>query len=116
MNRTGRKEGSDPLGPGIPRERHETIRQEIILVLKVFGPLTARELSAEVHVREREVIDHLEHIRKSLEKTGTPLEVTPPECRKCGFVFKTRRRLTKPGKCPSCRSTSIEAPEFKIHA
>jgi predicted Zn-ribbon and HTH transcriptional regulator len=100
--------------PAPPMERQETVRQEMISVLEVFGPLTARELSAEVRVREREVHEHLEHIRKSLEKTGKRLEVTPPECRKCGFVFADRNRLTKPGKCPSCRSTSIEAPAFKV--
>ena len=95
-------------------ERFETVRQEIVEVLGRFGPMTARELSTEVRVREREVIEHLEHIRRSLEKTAKRLEVLPPECRKCGFVFSERVRLTKPGKCPQCRSTSIEEPAFKV--
>jgi len=95
-------------------ERRETVRKEIVSVLEVFGPMTARELSAEVHVMEREVLEHLAHIRQSLDKSGKRLVVTPPECRKCGFVFLERKRLTKPGKCPSCRSTSIESPAFKV--
>lgn len=114
MSREARSESPGKKGPRVPRERHETVRQEMISVLEAFGPLTARELSSEVSVREREVHEHLEHIRISLEKTEKRLEVTPPECRKCGFVFKDRKRLTKPGKCPSCRSTSIEEPEFKV--
>ena len=104
----------DRKGPRAPMARDETVRQEIVSVLEDYGPFTARELSTEVRVREREVHEHLEHIRRSLEKTGKRLEVTPPECRKCGFVFADRKRLTKPGKCPSCRSTSIEAPAFKV--
>jgi len=96
-------------------ERNETVRKEITSVLEVFGPLTARELSAEVRVQEREVIEHLEHIRKSLAKSDRELVVTPSECRKCGFRFMDRKRLTKPGKCPSCRSTSIEEPSFKVY-
>lgn len=111
-----RRQSGPPAGkePTRPAERHETVRQEIISVLEVFGPMTARELSAEVRVRDSEVHGHLEHIRISLEKTDRELVVTPAECRKCGFVFMDRKRLTKPGKCPSCRSTSIEEPEFKV--
>jgi predicted Zn-ribbon and HTH transcriptional regulator len=109
-----RKESPGKKGPRVPPVRTETVRQEMVSVLEAFGPLTARELSAEVRVREREVHEHLEHIRRSLEKTGKQLEVTPPECRKCGFVFTDRKRLTRPGKCPSCRSTSVEAPAFKV--
>jgi hypothetical protein len=40
--------------------------------------------------------------------------VTPAECRKCGFVFQKREKLKKPGKCPICRSESIEEPLFGI--
>jgi len=102
----------DEKGP--PMERQETVRLEIVSVLKAFGPMTARELSTEVRVREREVIEHLEHIRKSLAKSDSELVVTPSACRKCDFVFTERKRLTKPGKCPLCRSTSVEGPSFNV--
>lgn len=100
--------------PARPMERYETVRQEIIALLERFGPMTARELSSEVSVRERDVYDHLEHIRTSLRKTRKNLSILPAECRKCGYTFTSRRRLTKPGKCPQCRSTSIAEPEFTI--
>lgn len=106
------KRGPRPLRP--PMERFETVRKEIIEVLTRFGPMTARELSAEVRVRERDVHDHLRHIKMSLEKSGKRLVMIPAECRRCGFVFDDRSRVTKPGKCPQCRGTSIDEPEFKV--
>lgn len=42
------------------------------------------------------------------------LEITPAECRNCGFVFAKRERLTSPGKCPVCRNEAILDPLFRI--
>jgi predicted Zn-ribbon and HTH transcriptional regulator len=100
--------------PPIPGERHETVRKQIVSVLEYGEPLSARELSGEVRVSEKEVCTHLAHIRKSTEKSGRSLAVTPARCLKCGFVFEERERLTKPGKCPSCKGTHIEEPRFSI--
>lgn len=75
------------------------------------GPLSARDISGRAGVSIDEVYDHLEHIRKSL---GKKLDIVPAECKKCGFVFRKRERLKKPGKCPVCRSESIEEPLFSI--
>lgn len=83
-------------------------------MLTRFGPMSARQLSAEVSVRERDIYDHLRHIQRSLEKSGRKFITIPARCRKCGFVFIDRSRLTKPGKCPECRGTTIEEPEFQV--
>ena len=102
-----------PREPSIPVEMHDTVRREIIAVLEQ-GERSARDLSSEVRISEKEVYGHLEHIRKTMSATGRHLEVIPAECRKCGFVFSKRERLKKPGKCPVCRGESIHEPLFSI--
>lgn len=102
-----------PREPPIPAEMHDTVRREIIAVLEQ-GERSAREVSSEVGISEKEVYSHLEHIRKTMSATGRHLAVTPAECRKCGFVFSKRERLKKPGKCPVCRGESIHEPLFSI--
>ena len=97
-----------------PVERRETVRREIASILEQVGPLSAREISMEAGIRENEVCGHLEHIKKSISRKSSTFEVTPAECGRCGFVFRTRTRLTKPGRCPSCRSEDITEPLFSI--
>lgn len=99
----------------IPQEREDTIRHKIIAALTAQS-LSAKEISADVRISEKEVYAHLEHIRKTVSKGGHNLIVTPSECNKCGFVFKKRDRLKKPGKCPVCSGESISAPLFSITA
>ena len=97
----------------IPQEREDTIRHKIISILK-GQPLSAKEISQDIGISEKEAYEHLEHIKKTVSKSGYNLAVTPSECNKCGFVFKKRERLKKPGKCPVCFSESISAPIFLI--
>ncbi len=99
--------------PPVPHEMHETVRRGITAAL-AEGPLSAKELSGIVRISEKEVYDHLEHIRKTITASGGHLAVTPAECRKCGFEFSGRERLKKPGKCPVCRGESIHEPLFAI--
>jgi predicted Zn-ribbon and HTH transcriptional regulator len=103
-----------PKGPPVPSDRPETVRQEITALLQGGGNFTVRDISVNVGVSEREVLEHLAHIQRSLERKGPALAVTPAECRRCGFVFRKRERLKKPGKCPVCKSQSIEEPLFSI--
>src|SRR4030067_1133308 len=102
-----------PKNPVVPVERHETIRQQIIFLLKE-RPFSAKGISAEVRISEKEVYGHLEHIQKSIDVMECRLIVTPAECCKCGFVFKKRERLKKPGRCPVCRRESITKPRSSI--
>jgi len=64
-----------------------------------------------VGIPEKEVYAHLEHVQRSLKKD---LAITPARCKKCGFVFRKRDRLTKPGRCPVCKGQSIEEPMFSV--
>lgn len=97
----------------MPAERHETIRHEIIALL-TDQTLSAKDISAEVHIPEKDVYGHLEHIERSMHATGHHLTVIPAECEKCGFVFKKRERLKKPGRCPVCKEEKIQEPLFSI--
>jgi predicted Zn-ribbon and HTH transcriptional regulator len=100
-------------GPFIPREEHSTVRQAIMTLLEQHT-LSAREISAAVRIPEKEVLDHLEHIRAATHKSGQQLLLTPAACKKCGFAFRKRERLTRPGKCPVCRSEQIAEPLYGI--
>lgn len=90
-----------------------TIRQRMMARLAT-GWASAKELSALLHIGEKEVYGHLRHIEKSAARSGGVLVVKPAICRDCGFVFKKRHRLTKPGSCPLCQGTFVEEPLFVL--
>jgi len=100
-------------GPFVPADRQETIRHNIISAL-MGKTLSAKELSGIVRISEKEVYEHLQHIQMTVGHSGHSLNITPAECRRCGFVFRKRERLKRPGRCPICRSESIEEPLFVI--
>ncbi|MBI5599784.1 MAG: transcriptional regulator [Deltaproteobacteria bacterium] len=97
----------------LPPERRETARRAIIALIEKT-PMTARDISAAVRVSERDVYRHLEHIQRTFRSAGKTLVVTPARCRHCGFVFRKRERLTKPGRCPLCRKGPIDEPLFSV--
>jgi predicted Zn-ribbon and HTH transcriptional regulator len=99
--------------PFIPVERQETIRQEIISVLE-GKTLSAKDISADVRISEKEIYEHLEHIQRTINKSEHNFIVTPAECKKCGFIFRKRGKLKKPGRCPVCRGESIQEPLFSV--
>ena len=104
-----------PRQPFVPVERNETIRQKIIALLE-SNTLSAKEMSVEIGISEKDVYGHLEHIRQTINKRNHSFIVTPAECKKCGFVFRKRERLKKPGRCPVCRNESIREPLFAIRS
>lgn len=99
--------------PFIPREECSTIRRSIMTLLEHHS-LSAKEISAAVRIQEKEVIGHLEHIRTSTHNNNLHLLITPAVCRKCGFTFKKRERLTRPGRCPVCHNEQITGPLYGI--
>ncbi len=90
-----------------------TARQAIAALLRQSA-MTAREISAEAHVSERDVAGHLEHLARSLSAAGERLVVEPAACAKCGFVFEARDRTRRPSRCPRCRSERIHSPRFRV--
>jgi predicted Zn-ribbon and HTH transcriptional regulator len=95
-----------------PRERSATIRQDIIELMKL-RPMTPFELSGILRVSEREAAFHLEHALESASGKYA-IEVNPAHCRSCGFVFRDRRRVTKPSRCPRCKATRVEGASYMV--
>ena len=102
---------SRPKQPSIPADRQETLRHDIVSVLRGES-LSARELSERVGIEEKEVLEHLGHIKIALHER---LIVIPALCMACGFSFKKRERLKGPGRCPVCHSERIANPHFTVN-
>ena len=104
---------TQPKRPG-PPERSQTVRQALRQALDGEASRTAKELSAEVGIPEKEVATHLSHLERSMKKEGRRLKVTPARCVECDFSFAKRDRLTRPATCPVCKSIRIEPQRFRI--
>jgi len=90
-----------------------TIRQKMILLLGEES-LGVRDLSQALGISEKDAYAHLEHIQRSVSRQGKDLVMVPCECLSCGYVFKDRERVKKPGRCPKCRQSHILGAMFKI--
>jgi predicted Zn-ribbon and HTH transcriptional regulator len=88
-----------------------TLRKKIAEVLESES-LDLREISRRFGIKEREALEHLEHVALSIRPKKLISE--PARCQGCGFTFKKRTRLNTPGRCPLCRSESISSPVFRI--
>lgn len=99
--------------PTVPVSRVETMRQYITALLEQ-ETLSAKGISQLTRIPEKDICDHLEHIKKTLGKHNRQLITTPAQCEKCGFVYGKRDRLSKPGKCPVCHKNLIYPPCFHI--
>ncbi len=91
--------------------KDSSIRMRIMEAIE-GEPLTARDISKVVGTSEREVLEHLEHVRRSVGRNS--FVIVPPECKRCGFVFTKRERLKTPGRCPLCRSEVISEARYGI--
>ena len=91
-----------------------TPRQRIMELL-TSTRLTTHQLAQRLAIPERQVEDHLVHVVKSILRDKTSRFVLEPSrCQDCDFVFRDRRRLTSPSRCPNCRSEDIAAPRYGI--
>src|SRR4051794_29235688 len=91
-----------------------TPRQRIIDLL-TGTRLSSGQLAHLLGIPERQVEDHLSHVVKSLaHDPARRFVLEPSTCPDCGFVFRDRRRLTRPSRCPICRGEGITAPRYGI--
>ena len=92
----------------------QTPRQRLIELL-IGTRLATHQLAQMLGIRERQVEEHLVHVVKTIARDKTRRFILDPaRCQDCGFVFRERRRLTSPSRCPQCRSEAIEAARYGI--
>jgi len=91
----------------------KTTRQQMIALLRE-NDMSARELSQAIGIREKEVYEHLPHIARSLAAHRKKVIIRPSYCLACGYVFKDRRRFTRPSRCPRCRRTHLQDPMYRV--
>jgi transcriptional regulator len=89
-----------------------TYRKDLIEMLAVT-PRTASSLARELKLDRKDIEDDLRHMVRSARAAGHRVRVEPAWCKTCGFVFDDDR-LTRPGKCPSCRGSRILEPLIGI--
>ena len=76
-------------------------------------PRSVSSLARELGLSRGDVEDALRHMIRSARAAGHRIVVVPARCRSCGFVFDDDK-LTKPGKCPSCRKSRIFEPQIGV--
>ncbi|MBM4127227.1 MAG: transcriptional regulator [Nitrospira sp.] len=96
----------------LPPER--TVRQRMIDLL-ASTRLSSHQLAQMLGIPERQVEEHLPHIVKTVARDRSRRFVLDPSaCSDCGFLFRDRAKLTRPSRCPTCRSEAITAPRYGI--
>jgi len=88
-----------------------TRRQQIIEILQQ-NKQTTQQLANYFQCELKDIIEDLGHIQISIKPKK--LKIEPSYCRNCNFIFKERSKVSKPSKCPRCKSEWIEAQMFEI--
>jgi hypothetical protein len=84
-----------------------------LLEMLAAGPRTPSSLARELGLDRKQVEEDLRHMIRSARAMGHGVIVEPARCRSCNFVFDATK-LTKPGKCPSCRGTRLYEPLIRV--
>lgn len=93
---------------------HETLRQRIMQLLQ-DNQRSSHELAILIDRSARDVEHHLAHVKRSLDSDQqNQFTVSPVRYQHCGFVFRGRKRLTCPSRCPTCKGEHISPPRFRI--
>ena len=88
-----------------------TRRQQITGILEQQKQ-TAQQLANYFQCELKDILEDLQHIEKSVKPKK--LKIAHAYCKSCSFVFKERSKVSKPSKCPRCKSEWIEAQMFWI--
>ncbi|ALA61204.1 transcriptional regulator [Nitrospira moscoviensis] len=91
-----------------------TPRQRLIELL-TGTRLASHQLAQMLGIPERHVEDHLIHVAKTLARDpARRFVLEPSSCPDCGYVFRDRRKLTRPSRCPRCKGEQITSPRYGI--
>jgi predicted Zn-ribbon and HTH transcriptional regulator len=95
-------------------EARITLPKALQAALSCAEPKPLEQLSVELGVSEKAIPDALEKLSRSLRASGQRLHQVAAVCLECGFDFGERTRMTKPSRCPRCRSERISPARFWI--
>ena len=89
-----------------------TRRRDLIELLSI-EPRSLSSIAREMGLRRGDVEEDLRHALRSAAAQGHRVAVLPARCKDCGFVFD-EQRLTKPGRCPSCKGSRLFEPQIRL--
>jgi len=88
------------------------VRRQLIELLTAT-PRSVSSIAREMGLGRVDAEENLRHALRSAAAAGHRVHVIPARCKDCGFVF-AEDRLTKPGKCPSCKGSRLFEPQIAI--
>jgi transcriptional regulator len=89
-----------------------TRRRDLIDLLS-REPRSVSSIAREMGLGRGDVEEDLRHALRSAAAQGHRVTVLPARCKDCGFLFD-EQRLTKPGRCPSCKGSRIFEPQIRL--
>ena len=89
-----------------------TVRRQLIELLS-REPRSVSSLARELGVTRGNLEEDLRHALRSARAAGHRIEVLPARCKTCGFAFDAAK-LSKPGRCPSCKGTRLFEPMIRL--
>jgi transcriptional regulator len=87
-------------------------RKDLLKILTA-EPRSVSSLARELGLKRGDVEDDLRHMIRSARAAGHRIVIEPARCRSCGFTFG-QEKLSKPGKCPQCKSTWLYEPQISV--
>src|SRR5437764_9133058 len=89
-----------------------TVRKSLLKILSV-QPRSVSSLARELGLKRADIEDDLRHLIRSARAAGHRVVIEPARCRAVGFTFGDDK-LSKPGKCPSCRGTWLYEAQVRV--
>lgn len=87
-------------------------RKDLIPLL-LEKPMSVAQIAKAVGESPGQIANDLDHLFRSLKHTEYRAVIEPGRCRECGFEF-SETKITKPSKCPKCRSRWISEPRVSV--
>ena len=89
-----------------------TTRRHLIDLLS-HEPRTASSLARALGLPRGDIENELRHALRSAAASGHQIEIIPARCKDCGFEFDAGR-VSKPGRCPTCKGSRVFEPLIRL--